>query len=117
MVAMAAGPGPATPGHETSPADGIQPRPGGGPMIELRAVNKRFGELHVLRDVTLSVDRGEVVVVIGPSGSGKSTLLRCINRLESVDTGEVIVDGRSVTQPGTDVNALRREIGVVFQSF
>jgi ABC-type polar amino acid transport system ATPase subunit len=86
-------------------------------MIELREVHKRFGDLHVLRGVSLNVDRREVVVVIGPSGSGKSTLLRCINRLETVDGGEVVVDGRSVTERGMDVNALRREIGVVFQSF
>jgi len=86
-------------------------------MIELSDVHKRFGDLHVLRGVSLSVDRGEVVVVIGPSGSGKSTLLRCINRLETVDEGEVVVDGRSVTERGLNVNALRRDIGVVFQSF
>ncbi len=86
-------------------------------MIELREVHKRFGDLHVLRGVSLSVERGEVVVVIGPSGSGKSTLLRCINRLETVDQGDVVVDGRSVTERGLDVNALRRDIGVVFQSF
>ncbi len=95
----------------------VESRPAGGPMIELREVHKRFGDLHVLRGVSLNVDRGEVVVVIGPSGSGKSTLLRCINRLETVDGGEVVVDGTSVTKAGLDVNALRREIGVVFQSF
>jgi ABC-type polar amino acid transport system ATPase subunit len=87
------------------------------PMIEARDIHKWFGQLHVLRGLSLTVDRGEVVVVIGPSGSGKSTLLRCINRLETVDEGEVVVDGRSVTERGLDVNALRREIGVVFQSF
>jgi ABC-type polar amino acid transport system ATPase subunit len=86
-------------------------------MIEARDVHKWFGQLHVLRGVSLTVEHGEVVVVIGPSGSGKSTLLRCINRLETVDRGEVAVDGRSVTQRGLDVNVLRREIGVVFQSF
>jgi ABC-type polar amino acid transport system ATPase subunit len=94
-----------------------EPGATGRPMIELRDVHKRFGDLHVLRGVSLTVDQGEVVVVIGPSGSGKSTLLRCINRLETVDGGQVVVDGRSVTERGTDVNALRREIGVVFQSF
>jgi ABC-type polar amino acid transport system ATPase subunit len=94
-----------------------EPRTAARPMIELREVHKRFGDLHVLRGVSLNVDRGEVVVVIGPSGSGKSTLLRCINRLETVDQGDVVVDGRSVTERGLDVNALRRDIGVVFQSF
>ena len=87
------------------------------PMIEIRAVHKSFGSIHVLRGVSLDVAQGEVVVVIGPSGSGKSTLLRCINRLEAVDRGEVVVDGQSISAPGVDVNALRREIGVVFQSF
>jgi ABC-type polar amino acid transport system ATPase subunit len=87
------------------------------PMIEIRDVHKSFGSLHVLRGITMSIDRAEVVVVIGPSGSGKSTLLRCVNRLETVDQGEVIVDGQSLTTPGIDVNAVRANIGVVFQSF
>ena len=87
------------------------------PMIEVRDVHKFFGSLHVLKGVTMSVDRAEVVVVIGPSGSGKSTLLRCVNRLESVDRGEVIVDGQSLSAPGINVNRVRKEIGVVFQSF
>ncbi|HUG29750.1 MAG TPA: amino acid ABC transporter ATP-binding protein [Candidatus Limnocylindria bacterium] len=86
-------------------------------MIEIRDVHKWFGQLHVLRGVSLSVAEGEVVVVIGPSGSGKSTLLRCVNRLEPLDDGDIVVDGRSVRAPGLDVNALRREIGFVFQSF
>jgi ABC-type polar amino acid transport system ATPase subunit len=89
----------------------------GAPIIQIRDVHKWFGELHVLRGLSLTVDRGEVLVVIGPSGSGKSTLLRCINRLESVDQGDIVVDGKSVTAPRLDVNALRREIGVVFQAF
>jgi ABC-type polar amino acid transport system ATPase subunit len=80
-------------------------------------VHKSFGALHVLKGITMSVDRAEVVVVIGPSGSGKSTLLRCVNRLENVDQGEVIVDGRSLSGPNLDVNDVRKEIGVVFQSF
>jgi ABC-type polar amino acid transport system ATPase subunit len=87
------------------------------PIIDVQDVHKWFGQLHVLRGVSMSVGRGEVVVVIGPSGSGKSTLLRCINRLEALDRGDIVVDGRSVRAPGLDVNALRREIGVVFQSF
>jgi aspartate/glutamate/glutamine transport system ATP-binding protein len=86
-------------------------------MIDVRQVRKSFGSLEVLRGVTMHVDKGEVVVVLGPSGSGKSTLLRCVNRLETVDSGEVLVDGRSVSDRKLDVNELRREIGVVFQSF
>src|SRR5688572_19697504 len=87
------------------------------PMIEIRAISKRFGALQVLRDVSATIATGEVVVVIGPSGSGKSTLLRCINRLETVDAGEVVVDGHSLRDPKLDVNRLRQEIGVVFQAF
>ena len=86
-------------------------------MIDVRNVRKSFGALEVLRGVSMHVDAGEVVVVIGPSGSGKSTLLRCVNRLETIDSGEVIVDGVSTNDRRTDVNKLRREIGVVFQSF
>ncbi|MBA2489079.1 MAG: amino acid ABC transporter ATP-binding protein [Chloroflexi bacterium] len=86
-------------------------------MIEARGVDKRFGSFQALRRVSLEVGRGEVVVVIGPSGSGKSTLLRCVNRLETADSGEIVVDGRKLSDPRLDVNELRREIGVVFQSF
>jgi ABC-type polar amino acid transport system ATPase subunit len=86
-------------------------------MIDVRGISKAFGALRVLIDVSLRVERGEVVVVIGPSGSGKSTLLRCINRLETVDAGEIVVDGRSLQDAALDVNELRRNIGVVFQSF
>jgi len=86
-------------------------------MIEVRHIRKRFGDFEALRDVSMEVERGEVVVVIGPSGSGKSTLLRCVNRLETPDSGEVIVDGRSLSDRRLDVNALRTDIGVVFQSF
>jgi ABC-type polar amino acid transport system ATPase subunit len=88
-----------------------------GRMIDVRDVHKSFGSLEVLRGVTMHVDKGEVVVVLGPSGSGKSTLLRCVNRLETVDSGDVLVDGRSVSDSKLDVNELRTEIGVVFQSF
>jgi polar amino acid transport system ATP-binding protein len=86
-------------------------------MIQFRGVNKWFGALHVLRDVTLEVQAGEVVVVCGPSGSGKSTLIRCINRLEAIQAGEIIVDGMSLTDPATNLTRLRAEVGMVFQQF
>ena len=98
-------------------AAGAPNDPADRPMIEIRNVHKSFGSLHVLKGVSIAVDRAEVVVVIGPSGSGKSTLLRCVNRLETVDRGDVIVDGQSLNAPGVDVNQIRKEIGVVFQSF
>ncbi len=88
-----------------------------GPMIEFRDVHKWFGSLHVLDGINLSVLRGEVVVVCGPSGSGKSTLIRCINRLEPIQKGEVIVDGVAVHLPETNIIKVRGEIGMVFQSF
>ncbi len=86
-------------------------------MIQIRNLHKSFGHVHALRGVDLDVARGEVVVIIGPSGSGKSTLLRCINHLEAPTSGEIIVDGISITDPNTDLNALRAEVGMVFQSF
>jgi polar amino acid transport system ATP-binding protein len=86
-------------------------------VIELAGVHKRFGDLHVLDDVHLQVAQGEVVVVCGPSGSGKSTLIRTINGLEPVEAGRLIVDGLDVRDPKTDINALRAEIGFVFQQF
>ena len=88
-----------------------------GPIIEFRHVTKRFGRNEVLHDVTDQVRVGEKVVVIGPSGSGKSTLLRIVNRLETIDAGEVLVDGVSVHARGTDINALRTRVGMVQQSF
>jgi len=87
------------------------------PLIVLTRVNKWFGDLHVLRDVDLTVDRGEVVVIIGPSGSGKSTLCRAINRLEPVDDGEVRFDGRPIPEEGRKLARLRSDVGMVFQSF
>ena len=87
------------------------------PVIELRHIDKYFGSLHVLKDVSLSVQRGEVVVIIGPSGSGKSTLCRTINRLETIDAGEIIIDGAVMPEEGKMLAKLRSEIGMVFQSF
>jgi glutamate transport system ATP-binding protein len=86
-------------------------------LIVLDNVNKWFGPLHVLRDVNLDVDRGEVVVVIGPSGSGKSTLCRAINRLEPVNSGTIVFDGRPLPSEGKALARLRSEVGMVFQSF
>ncbi len=86
-------------------------------IIDFIGVNKWFGKLHVLNDINLSIDEGEVVVVIGPSGSGKSTLIRCINRLETIDQGELIVDGQHVESPRTNIRRLRQEVGMVFQQF
>ncbi|MER7002692.1 amino acid ABC transporter ATP-binding protein [Dactylosporangium sp. NPDC000555] len=87
------------------------------PLIVLSGVNKWFGDLHVLKDVNLSIGRGEVVVVIGPSGSGKSTLCRAINRLEPINQGEILVDGTRLPEEGRPLAKLRSEVGMVFQSF
>ncbi|KUN21831.1 glutamate ABC transporter ATP-binding protein [Streptomyces antibioticus] len=87
------------------------------PLIELRDVNKYYGELHVLQDINLTVGKGEVVVVIGPSGSGKSTLCRTINRLEPIQSGEIQLDGQPLPEEGKALAGLRAEVGMVFQSF
>ncbi len=87
------------------------------PLVVLADVNKHFGQLHVLKDIDLTVDRGEVVVVIGPSGSGKSTLCRAINRLEPIDSGTVHVDGKLLPAEGKALAELRAKVGMVFQSF
>jgi ABC-type polar amino acid transport system ATPase subunit len=86
-------------------------------MISVQHVHKWFGELHVLNDVSLEVERGSVVVIAGPSGSGKSTLIRTINRLEGIQSGDILVDGASIRDSKLDVNRLRQEIGMVFQQF
>jgi glutamate transport system ATP-binding protein len=88
-----------------------------GQLVELERVNKSFGDNLVLDDINLSIARGEAVVVAGPSGSGKSTMLRCINGLETVDSGDVRFEGRSIPKAGKDIYQLRAEIGMVFQSF
>jgi polar amino acid transport system ATP-binding protein len=87
------------------------------PMATFRGVNKYFGDLHVLKDVDLEIARGEVVVICGPSGSGKSTLLRCINKLEPIASGEIIVDGVNLNEGARSITRLRAEIGMVFQQF
>jgi len=92
--------------HQTTPA-----------VIQFRQVNKWFGALHVLNDIDLTVDAGNVVVVCGPSGSGKSTLIRCINRLETIESGDIIVDGLSLSDAKLDPAKLRANVGMVFQSF
>ena len=86
-------------------------------MISLRDVNKWFGEFHVLKDINLQVHRGERIVVCGPSGSGKSTMIRCINRLEEHQRGDIVVDGITLTSDVKNVDAIRREVGMVFQHF
>jgi polar amino acid transport system ATP-binding protein len=86
-------------------------------LVEFEDVNKYFGETHVLKDVSLEVEKQEVAVVVGPSGSGKSTLLRCTNRLEEIQSGEIRLDGTPVSDPDADVDRLRQRIGMVFQSF
>jgi glutamate transport system ATP-binding protein len=90
---------------------------GGEPLVVLEEVNKYFGELHVLRDINLTIHRGEVVVVIGPSGSGKSTLCRTINRLEPIDSGKITLDGMPLPAEGKALARLRADVGMVFQSF
>jgi polar amino acid transport system ATP-binding protein len=86
-------------------------------VVEFKNVDKWFGTLHVLKEIDLRIERGEVVVVCGPSGSGKSTLIRCINRLEAIQSGEIVVDGKRLSEPSLDLRALRAEIGFVFQQF
>src|SRR5512136_3332035 len=86
-------------------------------MINFSKINKWFGDLHVLKDVSLTVDAGEVMVVCGPSGSGKSTLIRCINRLEEIQEGELVVDNMKVHDRTVNMTELRAEIGFVFQQF
>jgi polar amino acid transport system ATP-binding protein len=88
-----------------------------GHFVAVEGVTKRFGELEVLKRVSLDVDEHSVVCLIGASGSGKSTLLRCINLLERVDEGTIVVDGQAITNGSVDVNALRRKIGIVFQAY
>ncbi len=87
------------------------------PKIVVKDLKKNFGELEVLKGISIEVDKGEVICVIGPSGSGKSTFLRCINQLEEASSGDIVVDGESITAKGADINMIRRHIGMVFQQF
>ena len=87
------------------------------PLLVLENVDKHFGELHVLKNISTTVDKGEVVVVIGPSGSGKSTLCRAINRLETIDSGRILIDGVPLPEEGRELARLRADVGMVFQSF
>lgn len=86
-------------------------------MIKVNDLHKKFGKLHVLKGINIEITQGEVVVVIGPSGSGKSTFLRCLNLLEEPTDGEIIFEGISITDKGTDINKLRQKMGMVFQQF
>ncbi|MEV7358674.1 MULTISPECIES: amino acid ABC transporter ATP-binding protein [unclassified Kitasatospora] len=91
--------------------------PAAAPLVVLSSVNKHYGALHVLQDIDLKIVQGEVVVLIGPSGSGKSTLCRTINRLETIDSGTITIDGRPLPAEGKELARLRAEVGMVFQSF
>jgi glutamate transport system ATP-binding protein len=91
--------------------------PGAAPLVVIDQVNKHFGDVHALKDVSLTVERGEVLVIIGPSGSGKSTLCRTINRLEPIDSGTISVDGQPLPEEGRALARLRADVGMVFQSF
>ena len=87
------------------------------PAIQVRNLHKYFGKNEVLKGIDFEVDAGQVVCVVGPSGSGKSTLLRCVNRLEEPTSGQILVEGIDITDPETDLNAVRTRIGMVFQQF
>ena len=91
--------------------------PAAAPLVAVREVQKHFGDHHVLKDIDLDVARGEVVVIVGPSGSGKSTLCRCLNRLETITSGTITIDGVPLPSEGRGLADLRAEVGMVFQSF
>jgi glutamate transport system ATP-binding protein len=101
------------------PAETPTPNPAAesGPLVEIKGVCKHFGSVEALRDVDLDITRGEVVVAVGASGSGKSTLCRCINRLETIDSGRIVIDGTPLPEEGRGLARLRADVGMVFQSF
>src|ERR1700728_5465225 len=101
----------------TERADSPRTEPLPDIAVEVAALNKWYGEFHVLRDISLKVSRGERIVICGPSGGGKSTLLRCINRLEDWQQGRIIVDGNELTEDPKQILAVRRDVGMVFQHF
>jgi general L-amino acid transport system ATP-binding protein len=105
------------PGAETPGAVPLRMAGGQGPAVQITGLHKWYGEFHVLSDINLTVGRGERIVICGPSGSGKSTMLRCINRLEEFQRGEVVVDSIPLTADVRSVDAIRREVGMVFQHF
>src|SRR5512134_1600067 len=102
---------------EAAMANTCEPGNGNGPIVRICNLRKCFGQLEVLKDVDMDVQRGEVVVILGPSGSGKSTLLRCVNRLEEPTGGEIWLEGIQVNHPKTNINEVRERIGMVFQQF
>ena len=104
-------------GSASSPESAGSSRPTGEPLVVLSDVQKHFGDLHVLKDINLTIHRGEVVVILGPSGSGKSTLCRAINRLEPIDSGTITLDGEPLPAEGKQLARLRSEVGMVFQAF
>ncbi|CAN5216967.1 amino acid ABC transporter ATP-binding protein [soil metagenome] len=104
-------------GSPGSDVDARGPADSSVPMIDIKDVNKHFGSLHVLRDINLTVARGQVIVVLGPSGSGKSTLCRTVNRLETIDSGSIAIDGEVLPSEGKKLAQLRSDVGMVFQSF
>ena len=97
--------------------DGTAQRPAGGLMIEMRQVEKYYGTFHALKSIDLTVAKGEKIVLCGPSGSGKSTLIRCINHLEAIESGEIVVAGHRLSDSQKAVDAVRREVGMVFHQF
>jgi glutamate transport system ATP-binding protein len=110
-------PSPSEPVTDPTTGPSVAPDHHGGPLVVLRDVDKHFGELHVLQKINLTVRKGEVVVVLGPSGSGKSTLCRVINRLETIESGVVTIDGQELPEEGRALAHLRADVGMVFQSF
>jgi glutamate transport system ATP-binding protein len=111
-------PGAGEPEHpDPTTGPSVAPERLGEPLVVLSDVQKHFGSLHVLKDINLSVRKGEVVVVLGPSGSGKSTLCRVINRLETIESGTITIDGQALPEEGKALAKLRADVGMVFQSF